>query len=96
MHPPIAQRSSVSVPVQLRSIIETEINDGVYGPAGRLPSERALAERFGVSRTSVRECLDALVKDGALIRLVGKGTFVADNTRRDQHPLPQLPGTWHF
>ncbi len=96
MDTPIAQRSSVSVPVQLRSLLQTEINDGVYGPAGRLPSERALAERFGISRTSVRECLDALVKDGALIRLVGKGTFVADNTRRDQTPPAAVAGHLAF
>lgn len=66
-----------SVPLQLRSVLAEEIGSGVYGEAGRLPSERALADRFSVSRTSVRECLNILVKDGLLVRIVGKGTFIA-------------------
>jgi LacI family transcriptional regulator len=66
-----------TVPLQLRSVLTDEIERGLYGEDGKLPSERALADRFAVSRTSVRECLNILVKDGLLIRVVGKGTFVA-------------------
>lgn len=77
----IQTRNASSVPVQLRSILTGEINEGLYGESGRLPSERALAERFGVSRTSVRESLNFLVKDGVLVRVVGKGTYVASATR---------------
>jgi len=66
-----------SVPLQLRSVLADEIEQGVYGDSGKLPSERALADRFAVSRTSVRECLNILVKDGLLVRIVGKGTFIA-------------------
>jgi LacI family transcriptional regulator len=66
-----------TVPLQLHSVLSEEIERGVYGDSGRLPSERDLAERFGVSRTSVRECLNILVKEGQLIRVIGKGTFVA-------------------
>lgn len=73
----IQTKSASSVPAQLRSILALEIKDGRYGDSGRLPSERALAERFGVSRTSVRESLNLMVKDGALVRVVGKGTYVA-------------------
>jgi len=69
--------SSSTVPLQLRSVLIDEIEGGVYGEGGKLPSERALADRFGVSRTSVRECLNILVKDGLLVRIVGKGTFIA-------------------
>ncbi len=73
----IQTNSASSVPAQLRSILAREIKDGRYGDSGRLPSERALAERFGVSRTSVRESLNLMVKEGALVRVIGKGTFVA-------------------
>lgn len=79
--------SSTSVPLQLRSILSGEIERGEYGHGGKLPSERALAERFGVSRTSVRECLNILVKDRLLVRIVGKGTFVATE---DNLPPGQL------
>lgn len=73
----IEPHSGTSIPLQLRSILIEEISRGVYSSSGKLPAERALAERFGVSRTSVRECLNVLVKDGVLVRLVGKGTFFA-------------------
>jgi DNA-binding transcriptional regulator YhcF (GntR family) len=69
-------KTADGVPSRIRSILCDEIKRGVYGASGRLPAERSLAERFGVSRTSVRECLNILVKDGMLVRLVGKGTFV--------------------
>lgn len=72
--------NGTSVPLQLKSVLIEEIERGVYGTDGKLPSERALADRFSVSRTSVRECLNILVKDGLLVRIVGKGTFVAGAT----------------
>ena len=68
---------SVALPVQLRNILAQEISAQAYAPSGKLPSERALAERFRVSRSSIRECLNGMVKDGALVRIVGKGTFIA-------------------
>ncbi|WP_418275189.1 GntR family transcriptional regulator [Isoptericola jiangsuensis] len=42
-----------------------------------IPSERALTERFDVSRTTVRQAIDALVAEGLLERAQGRGTFVA-------------------
>ncbi|GEL46423.1 GntR family transcriptional regulator [Cellulomonas hominis] len=42
-----------------------------------IPSERALCERFGVSRMTVRQAVDALVGEGVLVREQGRGTFVA-------------------
>lgn len=42
-----------------------------------IPSERTLCERFGVSRMTVRQAVDALVGEGLLVREQGRGTFVA-------------------
>ena len=42
-----------------------------------IPSERALSERFGVSRMTVRQAIESLVADGVLEREHGRGTFVA-------------------
>jgi LacI family transcriptional regulator len=81
------------VPSRLCSILSDEIKRGIYGPSGRLPAERDLAERFGVSRTSVRECLNYLVKDGVVVRLVGKGTFVSQEggePGKTQEPVSRL------
>ncbi len=46
-------------------------------PGDPVPSERMLCERFGVSRMTVRQAVDALVVDGLLERVQGRGTFVA-------------------
>ena len=47
-------------------------------PGSRLPSERALAERYRVSRATVREALVALELAGAVETHGGSGTFIVD------------------
>lgn len=59
-------------------------------PGDRLPTERLLAERFGVSRASVRQALVALEVKGVVEVRHGGGVFLADTAR--QHPLA---GLWH-
>ncbi|MGN6250439.1 MAG: GntR family transcriptional regulator [Marmoricola sp.] len=46
-------------------------------PGSPAPSERDLAEQFGVARMTVRHAIDALVAQGLVERVAGKGTFVA-------------------
>ncbi|TMZ50435.1 GntR family transcriptional regulator, partial [Klebsiella pneumoniae] len=47
-------------------------------PAGNpVPPERTLATQFATSRTTVRQALTELVVEGRLLRIQGKGTFVA-------------------
>lgn len=53
-----------------------ELIDGLEPGAG-VPTERELAERFGTSRTTVRQAIAELVVDGRLERTQGRGTFVA-------------------
>src|SRR5690349_24727116 len=45
-------------------------------PGTPAPSERDLAEQFGVARMTVRHAIDALVAQGLLERIPGRGTFV--------------------
>lgn len=52
------------------------IGSGKIAPADRLPSERELAEQFGVSRTVVREAVRSLVARGLLEVRPGSGTVV--------------------
>lgn len=59
---------------QLRDFIA----DGGFGPGGRLPPERELCETLGMTRNTLRRALDALEREGALWRHVGKGTFVSE------------------
>ncbi|MGR3436662.1 MAG: FCD domain-containing protein [Shimia sp.] len=70
----IAERLSTSVVRQ----IELLILRGVLRPGERLPSERDLAERLGVSRPSLREAVAELEERGLLATRAQSGIYVAD------------------
>ncbi|MGI6640046.1 MAG: GntR family transcriptional regulator [Limnochordia bacterium] len=61
--------------------LREEIGEGVFKGEDRLPSEEKLAQLFGVSRTTVREALSALEKEGLLKRVHGVGTWITHNKR---------------
>jgi GntR family transcriptional regulator, transcriptional repressor for pyruvate dehydrogenase complex len=56
--------------------IQALIREGRWAPGDQIPPERELAERFRVSRTSVREALRALEMQGIIESRQGGGTFV--------------------
>jgi GntR family transcriptional repressor for pyruvate dehydrogenase complex len=56
--------------------IRALIREGRWAPGDQIPPERELAERFRVSRTSVREALRALELQGVIESRQGGGTFV--------------------
>lgn len=57
--------------------LQTEIAAGLYRPADKLPTEAALAARFGVNRHTVRAGLAQLIAAGTLHARRGAGVFVA-------------------
>jgi GntR family transcriptional regulator len=64
---------------QIESALEHAIERGRLSPGDRLPAERELAERYGVSRMTLRQALGALEQRGRLTRSKGRygGTYVA-------------------
>ena len=72
----LVTRTAEPVRDQLRHLLITEIEVGRFLRGTKLPAERALAEIFGTSRTTVRQAIASLVEEGTLIRSPGKGTFV--------------------
>lgn len=58
--------------------IEQLILRGILRPGERLPSERELSDRLGVSRPSLREALAELQEAGLLTSRAGAGVYVAD------------------
>lgn len=61
-----------------------------FSPGQRLPTERELAERLGVSRTVVREGLNALQMAGVVESRVGDGTYIAATFVPTQPRRPPL------
>ncbi|MAY32230.1 MAG: FCD domain-containing protein [Rhodovulum sp.] len=68
------ERLSQSVQKQ----IELLILKGILRPGERLPSERELSERLGVSRPSLREAVGEMQERGLLVSRAGAGIFVAE------------------
>lgn len=61
---------------QLADSLRDKIYEGKYAFGDKLPSERSLAQSFGISHLTVRKALDILEQEGLLLRAQGKGTFV--------------------
>lgn len=65
---------------RVRAELVQRLSMGEWAPGTALPSEMALAAELGVSHGTARKAIDSLVADGALMRIQGKGTFVAEQT----------------
>lgn len=63
--------------------IKTSIANGQISPGEKLPSERALAEMFGVSRTSVKEAVTVLESSGIITVRPGVGMFINEDSQQD-------------
>lgn len=80
------QPKHVRVREDLRHRIRAQARRG----SPRLPSEAALVRHYGVSRITVRQALQALAHEGLILRVPGKGSFVAGE--RPYQQLSQLQG----
>lgn len=63
---------------EITARIREMLFSGVLRPGDRLPAERSLAERFGVSRNSLREAIRSLAEQGVLESRRGDGTYVRE------------------
>lgn len=63
---------------QIADQLEGMIADGTLKPGERLPAERRLSERLGVSRPSLREAIQKLASKGLLSTRQGGGSYVTD------------------
>ncbi|HEX6517400.1 MAG TPA: GntR family transcriptional regulator [Nocardioidaceae bacterium] len=72
---PDRSKQTVLKHVQVREYVRGLIEGAE--PGSPAPSERELVQHFGVARMTVRQALDALVAEGLLERVPGRGTFVA-------------------
>lgn len=82
--------------LQLREVVRNKIEEGEYPPGMAIPSENELSEMYGVNRLTVRNAVEALVSEGLLKRIQGKGVFVVgDRMERDLDSLSGFRQTIH-
>ncbi|MCL2827966.1 MAG: GntR family transcriptional regulator [Oscillospiraceae bacterium] len=73
----IDKNSRIPAYVQLMSSLITQMEDGTLPEEEKLPSERELCDIYAVSRTTVRQAIHELEKDGYVYIYKGRGTYVA-------------------
>jgi GntR family transcriptional regulator len=76
LHVAIDGRTGVPLYVQLREKMRAAILAGEWNDVEPLPPEEALAADLGVSRSTVRQALDDLRREGLIVRHPGRGSFV--------------------
>lgn len=61
---------------RVAAVLLEKIREGGFAPGSRLPTEHVMAQRFGVSRTVIREAIIALKSEGVVETRQGSGAFV--------------------
>ena len=75
--PTINRETDTPLWLQLKSILQGQIQSGELLPDSRLYSEHELCRMYGLSRSVVREALSELVHDRYIYRIQGKGRFIS-------------------
>jgi GntR family transcriptional regulator, phosphonate transport system regulatory protein len=76
----IERGSGLSVWRQIAAAMEQAIRRGDYKPGIQLPTEKKLADRFGVNRHTVRQAMNRLAETGLITIEQGRGMFVAESS----------------
>jgi GntR family transcriptional regulator, transcriptional repressor for pyruvate dehydrogenase complex len=101
--PPATSAATIFAPVRSQTAFEetlerlaTAIKLGLLEPGVRLPAERELCRQLGISRSTLRQALTALVQSGQLHATRGRsgGTFVAETPPSAVSPSPELLTSW--
>lgn len=71
-------RESTPFYKQLKNKIMDDIESGKLSSGDKLPSERELADLYGISRMTARHTLSVLEREGVVERRVGAGTFITN------------------
>lgn len=76
--------------IQVREQLREQIESGGYQPGDEMPSEIQLAREYGINRLTVHNAVTALVNEGLIRRIQGKGLFVAGKLK--ERNLGELGG----
>ena len=72
---------------QVEQVIRHRISTRQYGVGTQIPSEHELGRELKVSRVTIREALRELVRENLLVKVQGKGTFVAPELPKVLQPI---------
>ena len=76
------ERLDKNVPIplyfQLKNLILSDIRAGLIPAGETIPTEQQLSEHFQISRSTVRQAISELTREGWLTRRASKGTFVTE------------------
>lgn len=82
----IDRLSPIPLHEQCKQLLLGKIRQGQLRAGEAIPPERELGERYGLSRTTVRQAVNGLVQQGFLQKVQGSGTFVTkSNIPLDLH-----------
>ena len=73
----VDRASPIPLHVQVTQALKGQILSGAWKPGDRVPGDIELCTELGVSRTTVRQGLAELARQGWVVREQGRGTFVA-------------------
>jgi len=74
----MAPLEDLNVPLyeRVRLAIQAKLASHSWDPAEPIPTEQALSAEYGVSIGTIRKAVERLVKDGLLVKVQGKGTYI--------------------
>ncbi|MBA4348096.1 MAG: GntR family transcriptional regulator [Clostridiales bacterium] len=87
------QATSVPAYVEIYNSLFSDIVNGVYPQGECLPGEIALAQKYNVSRNTLRQAMAILCEDGLLVRARGKGTMVVEKKDEPKNAASSNPLT---
>ncbi|MDK2897128.1 MAG: GntR family transcriptional regulator [Candidatus Atribacteria bacterium] len=75
----VENKNNFPLYIKIYQTLKQEIAEGAFQIGDLLPSEDELEERFGASRTTIRNAVGKLENEGLILRKRGKGTIVQKN-----------------
>ncbi len=73
----LTERPGITLYYRIKTIIQDAIKAGALKPNQKIPNEIDIAQKYGVSRATVRQAILELAHEGVVTRKRGVGTFVA-------------------
>lgn len=79
----------IAVYFQIANIIKNQILTHELTPGAKLPTENQMAEKYDVSRLTVRKALGVLIEENLVYSIRGSGTYVTDADKWKPRPIAE-------